>query len=61
MIARTFLFEKLDVYPKGVSLADQRAALVQEFPHGYRVPAAFSGNIDISAAAANPVAVAEIH
>jgi hypothetical protein len=30
-----FMFEKLEVYRKAVSFADQVAALAQEFPHGY--------------------------
>jgi four helix bundle protein len=30
-----FIFEKLEVYQKAVSLADQVAALTQEFPRGY--------------------------
>src|SRR5438876_10690566 len=31
----TFMFEKLEVYQKAVSFADQIAALTQEFPRGY--------------------------
>ena len=31
----TFMFEKLEVYQKAVSFADQVAALTQEFPRGY--------------------------
>jgi four helix bundle protein len=31
----TFMFEKLKVYQKAVSFADQVAALTQEFPRGY--------------------------
>lgn len=30
-----FMFEKLEVYQKAVSLADSVAALTQEFPRGY--------------------------
>jgi hypothetical protein len=56
-----FAIEKLLVYQKAVSFADQVAALTQGFPRGYRVPASFSGNVDIRATAANPVAAAEIH
>jgi four helix bundle protein len=31
----TFMFEKLEVYQKAVSFADEIAALTQEFPRGY--------------------------
>jgi four helix bundle protein len=31
----TFMFEKLEVYQKAVSFADQVASLTQEFPRGY--------------------------
>ena len=31
----TFMFEKLEVYPKAVSFADQVAALTQGFPRGF--------------------------
>jgi hypothetical protein len=61
MIARTCLFEKQEVDPKAVSFADQFAALRQDVPRGYGVPAPFSGNVDIRATAANPEAAAEIH
>ncbi len=30
-----FMFEKLEVYQKAVSLADEVAALTQDFPRGY--------------------------
>ena len=31
----TFMFEKLEVYQKAISFADQIAALTQDFPRGY--------------------------
>jgi hypothetical protein len=31
----TFMFEKLEVYQKAVSFADQIAALTQDFPRGF--------------------------
>ena len=61
MIARTFMYVKVEDYQKAVFFADQVAALSQEFPRGYRVPASFSGNVDIRATASNPVAAPEIH